>query len=176
MLATLIDRAKKNGDFQGVLPHLVDEGLSILQYADDTILFMEHNLDIAKNLKLVLSSFEQLLGLKVNFHKSELYCYGKSREYESEQAQLFGCNTGSTPFKYIGIPMHQRKLSNTNWNIIEEKFQEKLASWKGELLLVGGRLVLVNSVLTSLAMYMLSFFEIPKGVIKKLDYYRSRFF
>lgn len=41
---------------------------------------------------------------------------------------------------------------------------------------IGGRLVLINSVLTSLAMYMLSFFEIPRGVLQKLDNYRSRFF
>jgi hypothetical protein len=44
------------------------------------------------------------------------------------------------------------------------------------MLSVGERLVLINSVLSSLPMFMLSFFEIPKGVLKKLDYYRSRFF
>jgi hypothetical protein len=66
--------------------------------------------------------------------------------------------------------MHHRKISNKDWIIIEEKFQKKLSSWKGKLLYVGGRLVLINSVLTSLAMYMLSFFEL------KLDYYRSRFY
>jgi hypothetical protein len=36
--------------------------------------------------------------------------------------------------------------------------------------------VLINSVLSSLPMYMLSFFRIPKGVLEKLDYYISRFF
>ena len=41
---------------------------------------------------------------------------------------------------------------------------------------VGGRLVLINSVLTSLTMFMLSFFEVPKGVLEKLDYYWSKFF
>jgi hypothetical protein len=49
MLAILIDRAKKNGDFRGAVPHLVDDGLSILQYADDTILFIDHDLNHAKN-------------------------------------------------------------------------------------------------------------------------------
>jgi hypothetical protein len=72
--------------------------------------------------------------------------------------------------------MHHRKLSNKDWACIEEKFQKKLSSWKGKLLSVGGRLVLINSVLTSLAMFMLSSFEVPKGVLQKLDYYRSRFF
>jgi hypothetical protein len=41
---------------------------------------------------------------------------------------------------------------------------------------LGGRLVLINSGLSSLPMFMMSFFRIPKGVLKKLDYYRSRFF
>jgi hypothetical protein len=58
MLAIIIDRAKDNGDFRGVVPHLFDDGISILQYADDTILFMDHDLNHAKNLKLVLSVFE----------------------------------------------------------------------------------------------------------------------
>ena len=40
----------------------------------------------------------------------------------------------------------------------------------------GGRLVLINSVLTSMPMFLLSFFEIPKGVRKRLDFFRSRFF
>jgi hypothetical protein len=40
MLAILIGRAKRNGQIDGVVPHLVDDGLSILQYADDTIIFL----------------------------------------------------------------------------------------------------------------------------------------
>jgi hypothetical protein len=36
--------------------------------------------------------------------------------------------------------------------------------------------VLINSVLMSLTMFMLSFFEVPKGVLQKIDYCRSRFF
>jgi hypothetical protein len=43
-----------------------------------TILFMEHDLEKAQNLKLILSAFEQLSGLKINFHKSELFCFGEA--------------------------------------------------------------------------------------------------
>jgi hypothetical protein len=58
MLALLINRAKADGQIRGVLPHLVDDGLSILQYADDTILFINHDPEQAKNLKLLLCAFE----------------------------------------------------------------------------------------------------------------------
>jgi hypothetical protein len=44
MLAIMIEGAKVHGQIEGLIPHLVDGGLSILQYADDTILFMEHDM------------------------------------------------------------------------------------------------------------------------------------
>ena len=47
------------------MPHLVDGGLSIMQYVDDTIHFMEDDLDKAWNLKFLLSTFEQMFALKL---------------------------------------------------------------------------------------------------------------
>ena len=73
MLALLLKRAKDDGQIRGVIPNLLDDGLSILQYADDTIIFIDHDLEQAKNLKLLLCAFEQLSGLKMNFHKSEFF-------------------------------------------------------------------------------------------------------
>jgi hypothetical protein len=54
MLAIMIEYAKVDGLIEGVVPHLVDGGLSIHQYADDIILFMEHNFEKTGNLKLIL--------------------------------------------------------------------------------------------------------------------------
>jgi hypothetical protein len=176
MLAILIERAKEEGQVTGVIPNLVENRLSILQYADDTIIFMDHNLEQAKNMKLLLSTFEQLSGLKINFRKSEMFCYGKAKDCSDVYSQIFGCESGSFPFRYLGIPMHHKKLLNRDWKEIEERFQKKLSCWKGKHLSYGGRLVLINSLLSSLAMFMLFFFQVPKGILKKLDYYRSRFF
>jgi hypothetical protein len=102
------------GYFDGVVPHLVEDGLSILQYADDTIIFLEDDLEKAKNLKLVLSAFEKLSGFKINFHKSELFCFGETRDKSSDYVELFGCKEGEFPFRYLGIPMSHRRLSNSD--------------------------------------------------------------
>jgi hypothetical protein len=66
MLAILIARAKEDGQIGSLVPHLVDGGIFILQFDDDTILFMEHDVAKAINMKLILSFFEQLSGLKIN--------------------------------------------------------------------------------------------------------------
>ncbi|WVZ64895.1 hypothetical protein U9M48_014345 [Paspalum notatum var. saurae] len=170
MLAIIVSRAKAIGLIKGVVPHLVDDGLSILQYADDTVLFLDHDLDQAKSMKLLLCLFKQLSDLKINFHKSEIFCFGEAKEWESQYSNLFGCRVGSYPFRHLGIPMHFRKLSNKDWKTIEERIERKFSNWKGKMLSFGGRLVLLNSVLSSLPMFMLSFFEIPR------EYFRSRFF
>ncbi|WVZ62069.1 hypothetical protein U9M48_011857, partial [Paspalum notatum var. saurae] len=167
MLKVFISRAKTDGQFEGVIPHLVD---------DDTILFMDHDLDKARNMKLLLFAFELASGLKINFHKNELFCFGAAQENIELYTELFGYKAGNFPINYLGIPIHYRKLRNSDWVKVEERFEKKLSSWKGKHLSIGGRLTLINSVLTSLPMYMMSFFSIPKGVLKKLDYFRSRFF
>jgi hypothetical protein len=80
MLAILIKRSRDDGQINGVVPHLVDGGLSSLQYADDTILFMENDLEKVSNMKLLLCAFKQLSGLKINFHKSEIFCFGEAKD------------------------------------------------------------------------------------------------
>jgi hypothetical protein len=57
MLAIMIARAKDDGQVGGLMPHLVEGGVSILQYADDTIPFIEDDLDKAVNMKLILYIF-----------------------------------------------------------------------------------------------------------------------
>jgi hypothetical protein len=51
--AILFNRAKTEGQISGVIPHILDDGLSILQYANDTILFVDHNFGQARNMKLL---------------------------------------------------------------------------------------------------------------------------
>jgi hypothetical protein len=51
-----------------------------------------------------------------------------------------------------------------------------LGSWIQNLLSYGDRLILINSVLTRLPMFMLYFLEIRVGVRKRLDFFRSQFF
>jgi hypothetical protein len=120
MLAILINKAKADEQIVGVVPHLVDEGISILQYADDTIIFMDHDLYKAQNMILLLCAFEQASGLKINFHKSELVCFGQAQEAVEQYTTLFECQEGSLPLKYLGILIHYKRLSNAVWKRVEE--------------------------------------------------------
>jgi hypothetical protein len=137
---------------------------------------MEHDLEKAQNLKLILAAFEQLLGLNINFHKSELFCFGEAQDVASLYADFFDYGQGQFPIRYLGILIHNQRLTLAEWKSVEERLQKRLSSWKGKLLSLGGRLILINSVLTNMVLYMIYFFLLPKGILHKLDYYRSRLF
>jgi hypothetical protein len=47
MLAIMIERTKVDGLIEGIILHPMDGGLCILKYANDTILFIEHDLEKA---------------------------------------------------------------------------------------------------------------------------------
>jgi hypothetical protein len=56
----------------GLASNLVDIGVVVLQYVDDTILLIQDSEEQAINLKLMLFFFETMPGLKINFEKSEV--------------------------------------------------------------------------------------------------------
>jgi hypothetical protein len=101
MFAIFFARAKEENQFHGIVPHLILGGLSIVQYADDTMIFLDHNLHHARNIKLLLTVFKQLSGLTINFYKSGLFCYGVAKDHELQYSHLFGCALGTMPFKYL---------------------------------------------------------------------------
>jgi hypothetical protein len=87
---------------------------------------MKHDLDQAVSMKLILTISKQLSGLKINFHKSDFFCFGKAKEDEQQYKQIFGCEVGSLPFKYLGVPIHYRKLPNKKWKACDDRFDKKL--------------------------------------------------
>lgn len=90
---------------------------------------MEHDIEKAHNMKL-LYAFEQLSGLKINFHKSELYCFGEAQNDIDIYRGVFGCKTGEFALNYLGIPIHYKKLRNSDWRMVEERFEKRLSILK----------------------------------------------
>ena len=67
-------------------------------------------LQMFHNLKLLLFAFELASGLKINFHKSGLFCFEDAQDHVELYKELFGCKAVNFPINYLGIPIHFRKL------------------------------------------------------------------
>lgn len=102
-------------------------------------------------------------GLKVNFHKSELYCFGDVVNKQMDYSRILTCKIGYLPLTYLGIPVSKTRLRNIHRKNIEDTMECKLGCWQGKLLSIEGRLIIVSYCLSNISLYMLSFYKLPKG-------------
>lgn len=63
----MIKNSQRNNLIVCLAPDLIPHGVAVLQYADDMIICLEHDMEQTVNLKLLLYIFEMMSGLKVNF-------------------------------------------------------------------------------------------------------------
>jgi len=132
-LAKIIQQAQRNGLIQGLIPEYVENGIAILQYADDTILCLQDEDDSAQNMKPLLYLFEQMSGLKTNFDKSEVIIISQDERKTLRYAELFNCSTGQWPLKYLGVPVCGSRLHIKDWLQLDEKLHKRLEVGRGTL-------------------------------------------
>ena len=71
LLQILINKAAEQNLLKAPIPQ-PDEDFPIVQYADDTLFFLENDSRVALNLKWIRTCFEQIFGMRINYHKSAL--------------------------------------------------------------------------------------------------------
>ena len=75
-------------------------------------------------------------------------------------AEVLGCEVGSLPIPYLGLPLGSRFKEKENWNGVVERSICILASWKRLYLSKGGRIALIKSTLSNLPTYLMSLLPI----------------
>jgi hypothetical protein len=126
-------------------------------------------------MKAVLLLFESVSGLKVNFHKSMLFGVNVNDSWLHEATVVMHCKHGRVPFLYLGLPIGGDPRLQF-WQPLVERIHSRLSGWKCKNLSLGGRLVLLKSVMSFILVYFLSFFKALSGIISTLDSLFINFF
>lgn len=77
---------------------------------------------------------EQVSGMRINFHKSELVPLNLDPEASHSLAHVFSCPLGSFPMKYLGVPLHFGNLTREDIQPLVDKILKNIAGWRGKLL------------------------------------------
>lgn len=115
-------------------------------------------------------------GLKINFEKSEVIMISQDEQKTLAYSEMLNCAIGCCPIKYIGVPVARSRLHIMDWLHLDEKLIKRLRGWIGSSLSMGGSLTLLNACLSSIPIYCMSIYLLPKTIIKRLDVTRKRFF
>jgi hypothetical protein len=104
-LIRIVRKAQINGLITGLADNIIPRGVAILQYADDTIVCLKDDLENARNKKLLLYLYELMSELKINFAKNEVILINGDENKNIQMAELFNCQIGVFPIKYLGVPV-----------------------------------------------------------------------
>jgi exonuclease III len=142
--------------------------ISHLQYADDTIFIGEACVENLWSMKAILRWFELISGLKVNFSKSNIIGVNVQNSFLEGAASFLHCKVRSLPFTYLGLPVGANPRCVNTWKPVLDAIENRLHSWKNKYVSLGGRVVLINSVLASIPIFYLSYMKLPSGVRKAI--------
>lgn len=174
MLKRLIIQATNNG----LLSHPIDDRLpcTVLQYADDTLIILLPNVIQLQTLKRILLQFSKATGLTINIHKSTFVPIHVDHGLAERLAAVLGCPVASFPQSYLGLPLSTHKLNLLDFFFFIDKIGRCLAAWRGLLLSLTGRAILVRSVLRALPIYAMSVLLLPAGTLLEIDKWCRAFF
>ncbi|GMI95172.1 hypothetical protein HRI_003186500 [Hibiscus trionum] len=170
-LNLMLRKASQLGLFEGFKIGRSVERIQIshLQFADDLLIFCGASEIQIKNVKRVLQVLEISSWLKLNMSKSKLFGINVSNDCIEAWANSIGSLWGKLPTDYLGLPLGAKRNSIALWKPVIQKFHHRLEGWQPHILSIGGRLMLIRSVLTSLPLCFLSIFKIPVSVTKKFN-------
>jgi hypothetical protein len=123
----MLIKAAMHNQITGLMHEIIPTGIISMQYADDTLLFLKNNLENMVNLKWILSYFERMSGMIINFHKCDLIAITVEEEEAQTVAQSLCCGVGQFPMKYLGVPLHYKKLIKEDLQPVIDKILKKAA-------------------------------------------------
>jgi hypothetical protein len=119
--------------------------------------------------------FVEASGLTTNLSKIEFFPI-RCQEVDLDFLSNDNCVISASPYTYLGLPLHYRKLPRSMVEPLVQKIGNRMPGWKRNLISRPGRETLVKSILSAMPTFFMSVFKLPRWAIIKIDKFRRGFF
>ena len=161
---------RQNKNIRGI--RIGKERVCLLQYADDTVLFLDGSEKSLKSALDLLFQFSKFSGLKPNISKTKAIWIGSKAQSSDTLSNDSGILWTTEPFNILGI-IYTANLCN----IVQLNFDEKLATlqkeinqWSKRNISPIGKIIIIKSLLLSKLTHL--FLSLPRpdaSWIKRLE-------
>ena len=144
--------------------------ISHLFFADDALFFFKA---VPKNcwaIKNILTSFCEKSGEMINFDKSHvIFSPNTPQKFRTIMRKPLGVAEKSKIGIYLGCPMEVDGRTTSVFNSVTTKIVDKISSWKFTNLSQTGKLILINTILISLASNIISTYILPQKITRRIS-------
>lgn len=139
-------------------------------FVDDILIFAMLCKSTWYCLNEIFQKFQSASGMVINRDKYLLYHNESNLEIVQWIAALFGINQATIKegFKYLGFILKAKGNRKQDWKWLIDRFYKKISSWEMRFLSLAGRYILVQAVLSQLAVYWAHLYLLPASVISKM--------
>lgn len=124
-LNLLLQTGNEQGYLGGFSMSQSGVNISHLQFADDTLVFLDDSIKQMNFLRFYLLGFQILSGLHINFSKCSIFCVAGAVNLDPMERML-GCNPEVFPSSYLGLPLGDSLMGAQKWESIIDRIKNRL--------------------------------------------------
>uniref|UniRef100_A0A803Q9D0 Reverse transcriptase domain-containing protein n=1 Tax=Cannabis sativa TaxID=3483 RepID=A0A803Q9D0_CANSA len=170
LLSRLLQDYTNNGRIKGFKVTRTAPSITHLMFADDVVLFGQATIKEAQAFMECLQTYCAWSGQAVNLRKSTVFfSKGVPRNRINDITSLLGMCKMKNDASYLGIPLFRSKKRSNDMQYLVQRVLSRIEGWKSRLLSKAGRTCLVQSVRTSIPLYVATSEVIPSGIANKME-------
>ncbi|GAA0170509.1 reverse transcriptase [Lithospermum erythrorhizon] len=164
-----------------------------LAFADDCLIFYNGTKSSLSKITQLLDHYQAASGQVLNKAKSTCILSSKLTPNRRKKIQLYTCfNPDNLPFNYLGIPIYKGKKQVIPFNYLGipiykgkkqvilfdallDRIKKTISSWEHRFLSYGGKIVLIQAVLSSLPLYYLQVLKMPEQIKTRIGIIFNKF-
>jgi hypothetical protein len=170
-LQHILSTATQHGILSPIHSRLIRCRISL--YADNAGIFVNPVKDELRAITAILDVFGKASGLMTNTAKSEVFLVCCDDIDLVDILSVFPAKIATFPGKYLGLPLHYRRLHKVHLQPLIDKIAAKLPGWMGKNLARPGRITLARTVL--MAVYHATVIPLSKWAHHKIIKIARRF-
>ncbi|XP_061365237.1 uncharacterized protein LOC133308608 [Gastrolobium bilobum] len=175
-LGHLISHAVRQKCWKPIMLRRNAPPISHLFFADDLILCADASFDQAQTISKVLDDFCLSSGQKVNHEKTKiLFSHNVNHILAEELSGELGFSRTVDLGKYLGIPLHHRRVGRAAFSHILDRVQSRINAWNHTSLSLAGRITLSKDVLSAITAYTMQVSVVPLGICNDIEKHIRRF-
>ena len=169
-LAHCISYASKMKKWKPVVLNKEGPPITHLFFADDLFLFLETDLSQAETIKMCLNVFCSASGQKVCDQKTRVFFSRNINHNRRNQlSEVLGFQPTNNLGKYLGVPLHHKRISKQMYKEVVDRVQNKITSWGAKTLALASRITLSKAILASIPLHSMQTALLPTAICSKVD-------
>ncbi|KAG0476032.1 hypothetical protein HPP92_012873 [Vanilla planifolia] len=176
-LSRCLTAAVASRSIQAYVTPKLSRPITHLAFADDVIIFTTANRASLKQLSTLLQTFLNASSLELNRSKSSvIHAHSPSAGARRRTQNILGFHHAKLPFLHLGCWLDVGRPRACHFQPLLDKIKSRISAWQNKLLSMGGKKVLINSVLSSMSAYISASRSPPQKVVSSINGVLANFF